>query len=88
MTLPEEGAIYRSTITWESSHPEIINVTPDGGVAPGVVTRPASDTVVTLTATATNGTASEQREFDVTVRAAIAPPETTDYLFAHFTGLE
>ncbi|WP_205327349.1 immunoglobulin-like domain-containing protein [Glycomyces sp. YM15] len=88
IALPETGSRYGSVLTWSTDRPEIIDVDGDGGVAAGVVTRPAADTPVTLTATATNGAAVETREIELLVRGAYDMPETTDYLFAHFTGTE
>ncbi|GAB3162294.1 hypothetical protein GCM10027059_14670 [Myceligenerans halotolerans] len=88
ITLPETGARHASAVTWASDHPEIIDVAPGAGVAPGVVTRADADTTVTLTATATNGTATATRTIELLVREAYDMPETTDYLFAHFTGPE
>jgi formylglycine-generating enzyme required for sulfatase activity len=49
-----------STITWVSSSPSIVSTT-------GVVTRPASTTDVTLTATISKGTASDTKVFTVSV---------------------
>ncbi|MDA1361093.1 hypothetical protein O1R50_15795 [Glycomyces luteolus] len=86
--IPETGSRYGSTLTWSTDRPEIVDVTGEGDIAPGVVTRPAADTTVTLTATATNGSAVETREIELLVRKAYEMPETTDYLFAHFTGTE
>ncbi|MFC3495665.1 immunoglobulin-like domain-containing protein [Glycomyces rhizosphaerae] len=88
IALPETGSRYGSAVAWSVDHPEIVDLDPDGDVAPGVVTRPAADTTVTLTATATNGGAVATREFELLVRKAYDMPETTDYLFAHFTGTE
>jgi hypothetical protein len=88
ITLPETGSRYGSTLAWSTDHPEIVDVAPEGDVAPGVVTRPAADTTVTLTATATNDGAVATREIELLVREAYDMPETTDYLFAHFTGSE
>lgn len=64
LNLPTQGS-NGSTITWESSAPDVISTT-------GVVTRPAvgsPDATVTLTATAVNGTASLSKEFTFTVAA-------------------
>ncbi|MEU5870781.1 immunoglobulin-like domain-containing protein [Glycomyces sp. NPDC047369] len=88
IALPAAGPRYGSALTWSTDHPEIVDLAPDGGVAPGVLTRPAADTAVTLTATARNGDAVVTREIELLVRAAYDMPETTDYLFAHFTGTE
>ncbi|MFG3340685.1 immunoglobulin-like domain-containing protein [Glycomyces sp. NPDC048151] len=88
ITLPETGSRYGSALTWTTDHPEIVDVEGSGGIAPGVVTRPAADTQVTLTATAQNGGVVATREIELLVRKAYVMPETTDYLFAHFTGTE
>lgn len=82
LTLPTEGA-YDLPITWTSSHPAVVSES-GGSVAPGVVTRPAAATTVTLTAHA--GTLT--RDFTAEVRQAVAAPATTDYVFAYFTGSE
>jgi hypothetical protein len=63
--LPATGP-YGSQVTWTSSNERV--VAPDGEV-----TRPnpgRGDTTVVLTATVTRGTATVQRQFDVTVLAA------------------
>ncbi|MEI5676132.1 MULTISPECIES: immunoglobulin-like domain-containing protein [unclassified Nocardioides] len=83
LALPTTGA-HDLPITWTSSAPSVISPTALGEAAPGVVTRPGQDQVVTLTATV--GTLT--RTFSAVVRAAAPAPETTDYLFAHFTGVE
>src|SRR5699024_7949783 len=89
LTLPQEGSRYGSTITWDSSAPEVIDAHGSQDVAPGAVTRPAEgDRQVTLTASATAAGTTRTRDIEVTVRQAYDMPETTDYLFAHFTGLE
>lgn len=62
LDLPAEGT-FGSEITWSSSAPNII-------ANDGKVTRPAVDTYVTMTATATYGEASVSRDFMVTVSAA------------------
>jgi len=59
LALPTEGA-NDTTITWASSHEDIIS--PDGWV-----TRPASDTVVTMTATVSKGEVSKDKEFNFIV---------------------
>ncbi len=60
MTLPTTGA-RGAVITWASSNPAVLSNT-------GVVTSPASDVTVTLTATITKGTARIAKSFAVTVR--------------------
>lgn len=74
LTLPTQGA-NGSTITWQSSAPEVISTT-------GVVTRPAvgsADATVTLTATAVNGTATLTKEFVFTVAAQTDFSTLTDF---------
>lgn len=89
ITLPATGSEEGSEIVWESSNPEVVSDADDGDVKAGLVTRQASDTEVTLTATVTGTDESTAtKSFDLTVKAAVAQPETTDYLFAHFTGVE
>ena len=60
LTLPTTGA-RDAVITWASSHPSVLSNT-------GVVTNPASDVTVTLTATITKGSARVIKSFAVTVR--------------------
>lgn len=103
ITLPTTGAEVTSTatragaanavITWSSSNEEIVSAT-DRGTAPnvvakGAVTRPATDTLVTLTATVTvAGAAPVVRTLERTVPAAapVAAGDLDAYLFAYFTG--
>ncbi|MEB1805896.1 MAG: thermonuclease family protein [Bacillaceae bacterium] len=60
MTLPVK-ALYGSTIEWKSSHPEVIGN--DGVINKSLEER----TMVTLTATVTNGDANQQLQLSVTV---------------------
>ncbi|MCL2843111.1 MAG: family 43 glycosylhydrolase, partial [Oscillospiraceae bacterium] len=91
--LPEEG-LHGTTITWATSHSDIIDVNRHEIVnydprLPGTVTRPTVDTNVTLTATISSGSVSETRTFELTVKAAPAPLDDTEaYLFVAFTGTE
>ncbi|WP_152191739.1 immunoglobulin-like domain-containing protein [Georgenia satyanarayanai] len=81
ITLPAEGE-FGSTITWESSVPEVVSPT-------GEVTRPAyghPDVDVTLTATATKGEASETKTFEATVRAMPRVEEYERYFLGYFKG--
>lgn len=64
--LPTSGA-HGTTISWSASPSGIISST-------GLVTRPAQDTSVTLTATITKGNVSDTKTFNVTV-----PARETDY---------
>ena len=63
LDLPDTGSSGFSTITWESDNPDVIS---DGGT----VTRPETDTNVTLTATIKAGNATGTRNFTVTVLKA------------------
>ena len=83
LSLPTTGA-DGLPITWTSSAPNRISPVASGDVAPGVVTRGDKDEAVTLTASIGGRTKS----FTAVVRAAVQAPQTTDYLFAHFTGFE
>jgi beta-xylosidase len=88
--LPAAGK-HGTAITWAASHPAIVTTVAAGGKAPGIVARPASDTVVTMTATITKGAASAVKTFQFLVKAAVTPKQHSDYgayLFAHFTGGE
>ena len=68
---------------------KVITDAADGDIAAGVVTRQKADAKVTLTATITDADGNtETKEFELTVKAAVEQPKTTDYLFAHFTGTE
>lgn len=63
LKLLTQGSQQGSVITWESSHPDII-------ASDGKVTRPAprtGDATVVLTATITNGAASDTKQFTATV---------------------
>ncbi|GAA0580687.1 hypothetical protein GCM10010172_76950 [Paractinoplanes ferrugineus] len=68
LTLPATGPAYGSAITWTSSDPSVISES-------GVVTRPATDEQVTLTATISSGDVRDTRTFTVTVRADLSDPE-------------
>jgi hypothetical protein len=84
LSLPTSGE-YGLPITWTSSDPSVITDSATAGaVSPGVVTRGGEDRSLTLTATV----GGLSREFTAVVRAKVAIPETTDYLFAYFTGTE
>lgn len=89
ITLPAKGSVNGSAITWKSSNAKVITDAADGDIAAGVVARQKTDTKVTLTATITDADGNtETKEFELTVKAAVEQPKTTDYLFAHFTGTE
>lgn len=69
LELASQGA-KGSTITWESSAPEIIAID-------GTVTLPqTNDTVVTLTATITKDGVSDTKTFSVTVKTRISADQT------------
>ena len=96
ITLPET-VNGRGIVTWETDHPEIVDVNEqenDGAYAEdptpaGVVTRPDKDTDVTMTAVITLGDYSTEKEFTFTVKAApeeVTDEDLTDYFFAYFTG--
>ena len=101
ISLPDKG-IYDTDITWETSHPTIVDLEKHeqtGAYAgydpklPGVITRPTDeDTVVTMTATITSGTVSDTKEIQFTVKKALEHIPTADdfeaYLYTHFTGTE
>lgn len=103
ITLPESGLdvpavedLYladQATITWTSSHPELISDT-DAGTAPdvvkmGSVDRPQADTEVVLTAmVAVPGVEDREVTFPVTVKAdpGFDPAALEAYTFAYFVG--
>ncbi len=68
--LPPTGS-YGSVVTWESDNPGTIDVN-------GIVTRPdygIGDVVVKLTATITNGSSSDTKDFFLTVKQALSQDE-------------
>lgn len=83
-------------ITWAASHPEIVDVNAQaetiegyGETPAGVVTRPAEDTAVTMTATLTYKGETRTKEIVLNVKAApaeIDESDYTDYFFAYFAG--
>ena len=62
LTLPTVGSVNNSTISWVSSDPAVV-------ATDGTVTRAAEDKTVTLTATITNGDATDTKVFTVTVHS-------------------
>jgi hypothetical protein len=87
ITLPTQGSVNGSAITWKSSNPAVVSDADDGGKAAGVVNRQSVDTKVTLTATVTPRQGqSVTKKFELTVKAAVAfsPSDATDYMFAYF----
>ncbi len=90
ITLPAKGE-NGSEITWASDNEAVISVSETANegydaTPAGVVTRQAEDTVVTLTATLTDGDVSKTKEFEMTVKAATTTDELTDYVMAYFVG--
>ncbi|WP_186577049.1 immunoglobulin-like domain-containing protein [Aquibacillus kalidii] len=78
-----------STISWESSNPNVIKGSDQAIEDPkqlGWVTRPSADTTVTLTATVTKGDAKVERQFDLTVIADPGKKDYDAYFFSYFTG--
>ncbi len=87
ITLPSEGTVNGTAIEWSASPAGVITTTAQGGRAAGVVSRGATDTAVTLTATVPGSTAT--RAIDVTVTAAPADLDTdytAGYLWTHFAA--
>ncbi|TGO04890.1 family 43 glycosylhydrolase [Serinibacter arcticus] len=85
LTLPSTGAVHGSTLAWTASPAGIVATEAADGRSAGVVTRPAADTVVTLTATVPGTTAT--RAIPVTVTAAPADLDddySAGYLWTHF----
>jgi len=60
LTLPTEGTVHSSVISWTSSHPEIIATN-------GTMALPEDTTLVTLTAKATKGLDVYEKEFKINV---------------------
>ncbi len=99
LNLPSVGE-NGAAITWASSDESIVSTKEieNEGYFPtpaGVVTRPAADTEVTLTATLTLGGESVEKVFDLTVKAApdnsvsaleVDNSEDGAYLFVYFTN--
>lgn len=63
LSLPTEGALHESVITWSSSDELVI-------AADGTITLPEEDTLVTLTATATLGEEVVIKTFEILVKKA------------------
>ncbi|WP_058306570.1 family 43 glycosylhydrolase [Gracilibacillus massiliensis] len=90
ITLPSSSA-EGASITWETDNADVISVTKGinesyDNIPPGVVTRQATDTIVTLTATISYGDIVETKELEVTVKAAAEIEDYQAYLMTHFTG--
>ena len=95
ITLPE--SVENLDITWTTDHSEIVDVEKhentgayaDDPTPAGCVTRPAKDTVVTMTATLQSGSEKVTKDFTFTVKAApkaLEESDFTDYFFAYFVG--
>lgn len=85
VTLAQTGSINDAAITWSASPAGVITTQTTGQKAPGVVTRGATDTTVTLTATVAGTNAS--RALVVTVKATpqnLDTDYTAGYLWTHF----
>ncbi|MFD0676073.1 MULTISPECIES: TIM-barrel domain-containing protein [unclassified Paenibacillus] len=75
LILPVTGAVYGSTITWESSNTAVIS-------SSGKVTRPAysdGDAKVTMTAAVYNNRESDTKEFELTVLKLAQPIHTVTF---------
>ena len=85
INLTTEGGLHNSTITWKSNNSAI---TINNSI--GTVTRPTTDTSVTLTATATLNGYSVSKTFKVTVKAAVSEGKIYLYTFSskQFTANE
>ena len=77
INLTTEGGLHNSTITWKSNNSAI---TINNSI--GTVTRPTTDTSVTLTATATLNGYSVSKTFKVTVKAAVSEGKIYSYTFS------
>ena len=96
ITLSDQVKVDGETVnvTWETSHPEIVDVESHevegyDAMPAGVVTRPAEDTEVTMTAILSYGEETRTKEITLNVKAApeeISEDDYTDYFFAYFAG--
>jgi beta-xylosidase len=89
ITLPATGSVHGTAITWSASPAGAISTTMQGGKAPGVVTRGATDAQVTLTGRVAGTDAS--RAIAVTVKAAPAGLDTdydAGYVWTHFAATD
>ncbi|MGQ4667904.1 immunoglobulin-like domain-containing protein [Metabacillus halosaccharovorans] len=88
VTLPVSG-IEGSTITWESSNPQIVKGSAeaaDHNKMLGWVTRPEADTEVILKATITKGSAKTTKPFKLNVIKDPGKLTYDAYFFSYFTG--
>ena len=96
ITLADQVEVGGETVnvTWETSRSEIVDVESHevegyDAMPAGVVTRPAEDTEVTMTATLSYGEETRTKEIVLNVKAApeeISEDDYTDYFFAYFAG--
>ena len=95
ITLPETTS-NGLDITWTTDRADIVNVNPIPATVEGyddtpagTVTRPESDTVVTVTAQVTLADQTVTKDIALTVKAApepISEEDYTDYFFTYFAG--
>ncbi len=88
LSLPVSGE-EGSSITWESSNPDIVKGSAeatDDDKKLGWVTRPEADTKVTLTATLSKGEAETKKKFNLTVKKDPGKLAYDAYFFSYFTG--
>ncbi len=89
LELPKKGSVAGSTITWESSNPDVVAVVLPPAVnsarkvpVRGVITRPAlgsPDATAVLTATVRKGSAEVAvREIPITVKAQFGPMQSVE----------
>ncbi len=93
ITLPEKIG-HDISVTWKTSNTDIVSVTKKTNTnyddtPAGIVTRPAKDSKVTMTATVSKGAMTKSKTFELTVKAApkaIKESDYTDYFFSYFAG--
>ena len=93
ITLPEK-AINDVSVTWETDHPEIVDVETHNNegydaTPAGTVTRPTEDREVTMTATLKSGKGNGYKGFTFLVKAAkkaLTAEDYKGYFFAYFAG--
>ncbi|XME00987.1 LamG-like jellyroll fold domain-containing protein [Lachnospiraceae bacterium C1.1] len=85
ITLPEEGK-NGSEISWTSTNEDVVSTVSIDNMAPGVVTRQAEDTEVTLTASIKFGSSTVTKVFNLNVKAEAEEVDPEDYIFVHFVG--
>jgi uncharacterized protein YjdB/uncharacterized membrane protein len=88
LSLPVSGE-EGSSITWESSNPEIVKGSAEAAENNkmlGWITRPEADTKVILTATISKGNAETKKEFNLNVIKDPGKLTYDAYFFSYFTG--